>query len=491
MSQVGKFDEIQRMKTPPQRESAEARGARQQGPPPHEELNKDYPQAGQAPNGQGSDGHGRSQAERLEEVRKLEIYYDSTRTTFWAKNNRDGWIMIRTNDVRRWLAELGFNSRRGVAENLSEIDQVVTLIQRTNDVDYADSLAGYRKGLYEIGGKRLLVKDSPTLIEPKPGEWPLLCGIIRNMLGPDQEIFLFGWLKVGYEALASGQSRVGQALTLAGPRDCGKSLLQNLFTEIFGGRSAKPHRYMSGATPFNGELFCCEHLMIEDEEASTDIRARRNFGTKIKEITANVSNSCHPKYRQAITLSPFWRVSISVNDEPENLLILPPIDESLADKLIILKAAKHPMPMPSVTDHERAVFMEALRAELPAFVDFLTKWKIPDHLISQRYGITHFHHPDILEALGALSPEIRLLEMVDAELFDSPAPGSWEGSAAELERKLTKDGSSVKREAHQLLSFSAACGTYLGRLQRLYPERFESDHTRTGNRWTIHPPQAA
>ena len=46
---------------------------------------------------------------------------------------------------------------------------------------------------------------------------------------------------------------------------------------------------MSGATPFNGELFCCEHLIVEDEEASTDIQARRNFGTKIKEITANVT----------------------------------------------------------------------------------------------------------------------------------------------------------------------------------------------------------
>jgi Domain of unknown function (DUF3854) len=78
--------------------------------------------------------------------------------------------------------------------------------------------------------------------------------------------------------------RVGQALTLAGPKDCGKSLLQDLFTVMFGGRAAKPHRYMSGTTPFNGELFGSEHLVMEDDEPSTDIRARRNFGTKIKEI---------------------------------------------------------------------------------------------------------------------------------------------------------------------------------------------------------------
>jgi len=54
----------------------------------------------------------------------------------------------------------------------------------------------------------------------------LLKSIIRNMLGADQEIFLLV-LKVGYEALRAGKPRVGQALALAGPRACGKSLLQN------------------------------------------------------------------------------------------------------------------------------------------------------------------------------------------------------------------------------------------------------------------------
>jgi hypothetical protein len=434
----------------------------------------------------GSGKNGGSQ-ETLQRIRQLEIYYDSNRITFWAKNNRDGWIRIQTTDVSRWLAGLGFNPKRETPQKNSEIDEAITLIQKINDVDYADSLAGYNKGLYEIGGKRILVRDSPQLISPQPGKFPLIDGIILKMLGPEQRDYLFGWLKIAIEALYSGNLRVGQALTLAGPKDCGKSLFQNLLTYIFGNRCAKPHRYMSGGTDFNGDLFGCEHLIIEDEQASADIRARRNFGTRIKEITANQFHSCHAKFRPAITLNPFWRLSISVNDEPENLMILPPVDESLQDKLIILKAAKSAMPMPSATDNQRVTFMTALVEELPFFIDFLFKWQIPPELVSQRYGITHYHHPEILEALGTLSPETRLLEMVDAELFSSPAPGSWEGSASELERLLTKDSSTVAREARQLLSFPTACGTYLGRLQRLCPERFESDHTRAGNRWTIHP----
>jgi hypothetical protein len=421
-------------------------------------------------------------------IDELKIYYDSSTKDFWATNDRDGWIRIRASDVRRWLLERGFRGRPKDDENVSEVDSLLTAIQRGNDVDYAGPLAGYQAGVYQINGSRILVKDSPVLIVAVPGDWPLLRGIVRNMLGDYQEAFFFGWLKVAIESMAASKFRVGQALTLAGPKDCGKSLVQQLITIMLGGRAAKPHRYMSGATPFNADLFGSEHLMVEDEEPSTDIRARRNFGTKIKEICANTVHSCHAKHRSALSLTPFWRVSISVNDEPENLMILPPVDESLTDKLIILKAGRHPMPMATTTDEERAQFMDALKSELPHFAHFLFDWQIPADLVSQRYGITHYQHPEILMALGTLAPETRLLELIDSELFGSAAPGSWEGTASELERKLTADNSRVRREAGKLFSFAAACGTYLGRLQKLYPDRFESAHGRTGNRWSIDPP---
>ena len=99
----------------------------------------------------------------------------------------------------------------------------------------------------------------------------------------------------------------------------------------------------------------------------------------------------------------------------------------------------------------------------------------PGKPISQRYGITHYHQPEILEALGTFAPETKLLEMIDTELFDSLAPGSWESTAIQLERVLVSDNSKVCREARRLLSFPVACGTYLGRLQKLHPQRFKSD----------------
>ena len=119
----------------------------------------------------------------------------------------------------------------------------------------AASLAGYHKGIVEFRDKRLLILDSPVFIAAQPGDWTLLSEFLLNLLGVNQVQYFYGWLKIALEALYNKKFRPGQALVLAGPKDCGKSLLQNLLTVLFGGRSAKPHQYMNGGTDFN-EISC-------------------------------------------------------------------------------------------------------------------------------------------------------------------------------------------------------------------------------------------
>ena len=109
-------------------------------------------------------------------------------------------------------------------------------------------------------------------------------------------------MKVALSSLRAGGPRVGQALVLVGERDCGKSLLQKIITQLLGGRMAKPFLYMSGQTAFNGNLFGAEHLSIEDEQPYTDIKSRRNFGAKIKEIVAIDDQNSHKKFRDGVTL---------------------------------------------------------------------------------------------------------------------------------------------------------------------------------------------
>ena len=416
--------------------------------------------------------------------------FDTGRNLYWIRNQRGGWISINETQVKRILRQRGISPKVPEGSYVSALDERLIEIQQNCDVQYAGALAGHTAGVHEMGERRILVTESPRIIEPKPGEWGTLHAVIEGLLQDpqfDQRPYLYGWLKVSYETLRAGERRPGQCLVLSGVHNCGKSLLQNLITLILGGRSARPYQFMSGLTPFNSDLFEAEHLMIEDEQASTDIRARRNFGAQLKNITVVDWQRCHAKNRVPICLPPFWRVSVTVNDEPENLMVLPPIDDSIEDKLIILRASKAAMPMPTATLEQRNAFWQRLMAELPAFLDYLTRWKIPCEMVSERFGIAHFHHPKILQAIDSLAPEYRLLRLIDEELFQSPVAGEWEGSAEQLERRLCGDASGCRVEARKLFTFTTACGVYLGRLHKKLPERFERDRTSTRRAWTIKP----
>jgi len=409
-------------------------------------------------------------------------YYDHNLGCYWVENERGEYIRINDRSLQLRLRDRGFSKEPDRGEELSPLERQILEIQQNHSVAYAAPLAGYRKGVYPMEGQRILVVNSPVLIEPIPGDWGTLDLVFSNMLG-SQTDYVYGWLKVALEYLRENKRGPGQGLVLAGEHDCGKSLIQNLFTLLLGGRSAKPYRYMTEQTTFNSELFAAEHLMIEDEPASSDLRIRRKFGSYIKIVTVDETQSFHAKNRPALTLKPFWRLSISVNIEPHNLLILPGLDDSLEDKLILVKATRFPMPMPTRTPAERKTFWDKLVGELPAFVDYLLKWHIPEEKRSERFGVTHYHHPEIRKVIDSILPEMRMLDLIDRTVLSGKST-AWEGTAAELQATLE---SAEPVEASALFNFDSAAGTYLGRLAKNVSNRVEKRGTGSGNRWIIHP----
>ena len=119
-------------------------------------------------------------------------------------------------------------------------------------------------------------------------------------------------------------------------------------------------------------------------------------------------------------------------------------------------------------------------------MDFLIKWKIPDELHCERFGVRQFHHPDLLKSLNELAPEERLLFLIDSILFYSSTDRrSWTGSAAELERCLTGN-KFYGVEARKLLGYHTSCGTYLGRLAKRYTNRVEKKRAGGERMWTLY-----
>ena len=415
------------------------------------------------------------------------IFYDA-KTGKYYYPNQDGWVEMSETSLKRHLRQVGLSRHADGGRPVSQLDETINAIQLDHHIHFAGALAGRRKGLFTSLGKRILVTFSPNLIEPRQGDWSTLHSFVYGMFDGEQQHYLYGWMQRSVQQVLGGERLTGQALVLAGEAGCGKSLLQNLITEMLGGRSAKPYLFMAGKTPFNSDLFGAEHLMIEDESALKDTKSRVSFGHQIKAFTVNETQHCHPKGREAFPAEPLWRMSISVNDDPEALMVLPPLVENVGDKMMILKAAKGQFP---IGNEEGQKWRKGLSAELPAFIHWLLyQYVIPERLQDGRYGIKHYHHPDIVEAIGEMAPEEELYRMIEAVVLETQHEDIL--SAEKIESMLLRD-QVYGRRAERLLRYPNACARYLGRLEKKDAAasgflRVKHDRNKHARQWVVRKP---
>jgi hypothetical protein len=419
-------------------------------------------------------------------------YYEAASRQFLVQNERGRWLPHDLRSVTRILKARGLSEKQ--KENgLSEIDLMILGIQNRFDVHSYGPLCGRHPGIVEDNGVRYLVTEDMNLPEVREGDWSTLRALFTGLfytgetfeVGNVQFQSFLRWMKSSVEALRAGREQQQQALVICGPSDCGKSLVQNLITLMLGGRGAKAHRYFLGHTQFNADLFEAEHLIIEDNYSSKRISDRQRLGALLKEHCVGVTTaSFHRKGRDAFNIRPWWRISITANDDPEAMMILPPLDDHIADKVMLLRASRSVFPMPVRSSEERDAFMGKLRSEIPAFLHFLLhEMGEAEDFADSRYNVKTFHHPDLAAALNELSPEADLLSFIDTVFAgDLAIKPSITLTAATIEKRLREANS---RRTDKLLAFRNACGTYMGRLAVKYPARVVSKRTATDRSWTI------
>lgn len=242
---------------------------------------------------------------------------------------------------------------------------------------------------------------------------------------------------------------------------------------------------------------------------------RVELAEKIKQIVANSLQRMRLMRVEPWTVYPFWRLTISLNDDPDKLRSLPVITEDLAGKVLIFHTSRKPLPMPTTNIAEQKAFRDQLSAEMPAFIHWLmNEWVIPEELLTykngddaSRFGFREFHHPVIKDGLFDETPAAELMTLIDlatfdymggdAKLWDLPSRGepgkSWHERAVSLEQLLTGEGEwicSVAKQARSLFSHNKAA-TLLARLNA-NPEigngkRIAKGDTREWKGWVIGP----
>lgn len=413
-----------------------------------------------------------------------DIFYDQAGHCFWSVNGHGEWAELTEGQLKRELRYLGYSKDQFTDRGLTQVEHATRLIQLDKSVHFAGQVAGYFPGVYNVCNQRILVTRGPVIPKPVEGPWPTLERFLTQLL-EDEVKYLHAWLKCSLMSLKAGSPfRPGQLLAIAGPAGCGKSLLQELITEILGGRVAQPYDYLSGATDFNGDLFAAEHLAIEDQVASTDMRSRRHLAAKVKMLTANRVQKNHTKGETAFPLAPFWRVTITVNNDHDHLMVMPPLDDSLIDKVIILLAHKVKFPFTGEGLEERKAYRAKLSTDLPHYLFWLRRWRMPESLQDPRWGCVAYQNAELKLALLNLDPEHKFWTMIQALGVVHPGHVGWTGSSIQFEIELRKKDTTG--EIGRLLYYNTACGGYLAKLSKAYPDHVKALGKKKGQpQWQI------
>ncbi|MEI6673708.1 MAG: hypothetical protein WCO57_00875 [Verrucomicrobiota bacterium] len=429
-------------------------------------------------------------------VEKFPDYYHAPSERYLVRNRAGRWNPFSAGPYKKILIERGLDPTVEKGVLLSDCDLAAIAVQSENDVSASGALCGRNAGFIEENGTRFLVTENMNLIDPVEGECEAVVAVLGGLfkdrenavIGQAQIHTFLGWLQSSVVALRTGRQQQQQVLVICGPKDCGKSFLQHLIiTPCLAGRSADAKRAFLNDNQFNADLYKAEHLFLDDCRASTSIRDRLTLGGHLKTHTVGASiNSLHGKGKDAINIRPWWRITIPLNDDPESILILPPLNEDIADKIILLRASLFDFPDPIGTADEKARFASKIREGLPAFIHWLLyTYKIPEaYADPRRYNIATFQHPNLVETLEGLSPEAELLDLINLVMKEDFKHGPIWITAEKLEERIRAE---YERRATQIFTYRQACGKYLHRLSVKRPDRVAKSRTGQANGWNLIP----
>jgi Family of unknown function (DUF5906) len=305
---------------------------------------------------------------------------------YYVENDGGEWKEVNRLDAKTQLGKWHVSDR--LDSETTPVDRALLAIQMNHKIEYAGPLAGYKAGRTKVNGVDVLVTSGTELIQPVEGPFPIINAILNGLFKEEREYF-DAFCRVTYEGLKlcleTGKHSNGPVLVLAGPKHCGKSLVQyHILTPILGGRYCKPFLYISGQTSFNGDQAIAGHHMLEDD-VPKNADVRRKVTNHIKKAAANKAVEVHFKGKDMKTLTPFTRLTVSVNDDEECLEVLPPLDDHMTDKILILQCHSFSFNIqgcvyPANTPAEQAVLEGMIEEEMPAYVHWLLNTPIPEHI---------------------------------------------------------------------------------------------------------------
>ena len=232
-------------------------------------------------------------------------------------------------------------------------------------------------------------------------------------------------------------------------------------------------------------------LVIDDETSSAEWRQREALKSRLKILTATGQHRHHPKFGKAIIVRTYWRVVMACNDDGNNLLVLPAMEKSIKDKILMLRCRKATVFDGVTTAAGRDDLNARIAAEIPHFLHWLLhEYVSPQTVPRGRFGVEGWQHPDPIDKMYDLSTESEYHGIICTTLFPSPASACpWEGTQAELKAALYADAGARAQLSDVIGRGVNSCRALLNNLAEKFPRHYlKPPRAKRGVIWRIFPP---
>ena len=366
----------------------------------------------------------------------------------WMDENQDR--LINELVVRRGLSREVCKAK---GKTFSEIEEAIAHVRNHQRVRGAAPFAFFPNGPIEFNGSRYLNTHTKNVMRPSDipqvwgptGGFPWLSSFFDGFFDPEiQREYFLSWLHRFYVSCYHRRPVNGQNVFIAGGVGVGKTFIsRGIIGPLMGGYS-ECREFLLGEDGFNSELFDHACWVVDDGTIANSEAIHRHFSEMVKRLAANRDMRSNEKFKKASMVGWRGRVIVTCNDDAESIRMIPRLDMSLKEKIMLWKAAKREWKF--LEEQEQTML---LNRELPAFARYLLDYKIPPHClhVDPRFGIRHYHEPSLVASANLTTGAFT--DIIDAwmkEYFTvrNPQEDAWEGTAVELRSSIAVDPNMIE-----------------------------------------------
>jgi hypothetical protein len=374
-----------------------------------------------------------------------DIYY-AGRPGYYRKFPDGNWRTQNKDEVAAYLlAAHNLNPARTAKNIPSELESAIFFLNQSKVVDGAMPLVFDKREVVPLSGFRFLNISRAKVLEPAAPaanvQWgtgfPWIADWLWKMFEPRRQlVYYLSWLKLFYEGARNGDLQRGQALFIVGGTDRGKTLMNAIWIPHIMGGGSDAGSFLVHGREFNKSLCEVGHWHIDDAQAAANQGEHTKFTERVKKLIANPFMPYRPMYVDEVQVPFRGRLLVTLNSDPQSLLMIPDMDRNIQDKLMVLSLRPGTHSFKGNAKTERTLWDES-----PAFLRWLLQWKAPTHLVDEkhRFGMKTFIHTEVRETAamtGYDSDILGVMEILwetDDELVECAKKGvPWETTASNL-----------------------------------------------------------